>query len=900
MGFAFFTTPCLKFAEGGSAWCMAEFFDVVIRDVELYNSGLGTDTSEPVPTVNSHVDSVVDSLTVWSRTHTGFQNPAHAITLSDGNALHDEVSADPPELELLNQHETWTGSQIDRALQEAHFINSRATGQKLPWESGVFATIFDSSDSFLASPLSLCPVPPELDDAQQFDQGVGSLPSMPSNVLKRDRTDNVFAHVVKMKRDVDHLTEVSELWAKALKKWHTVLACTGYAGLVGATVRDMVCDGKELEGTLRDVFGNKSCRTANKRASTMLALFSWLDRKKLQVWPIKPEYVAAYLNESNVGGAGSTKGKTLMEALRFCKYVMRLPELDEIIDDPVLTGRVRRLDAARDTVKQSRPLLLSEVKFIEEFLVSDLNIFDRYIAGCILFAIYSRSRWSDLAFLSDLTLDTTETELGLVGFVEGSTRFQKTSTTALKRAMQMPLVAPIRGVTERLWAVEWFDILKQVQFNLTAKPIGAVCRPPTNGMLGTRHLSSEEIGDFLNHVLGLTGERVVTSHCMKTTTLTWCAKYGLEEPARTLLGHHELQSQSLACYSRGLVGFVEGSTRFQKTSTTALKRAMQMPLVAPIRGVTERLWAVEWFDILKQVQFNLTAKPIGAVCRPPTNGMLGTRHLSSEEIGDFLNHVLGLTGERVVTSHCMKTTTLTWCAKYGLEEPARTLLGHHELQSQSLACYSRDMLSRPLALYESMLLNIRSGSFLPDETRSGRFAQRKGDVASACSEEPMRVRVKVENFPEGLSTQSRSEADHVLGVVDLTESSWSLVGSPVSEQDARQESPARASSDDSSSSSSSSSAQEEPLQQKYALDDEVKDCNEPVYQHKQSRVLHRPNKVAGSLACGRRLGDNYRFLEQGASFKWARCSLCFKGEVITKTDQLAEAMAAIHARRTAQ
>ncbi|CAL1134654.1 unnamed protein product [Cladocopium goreaui] len=469
---------------------------------------------------------------------------------------------------------------------------------------------------------------------------------MPSNVLKRDRTDNVFAHVVKMKRDVDHLTEVSELWAKALKKWHTVLACTGYAGLVGATVRDMVCDGKELEGTLRDVFGNKSRRTANKRASTMLALFSWLDRKKLQVWPIKPEYVAAYLNESNVGGAGSTKGKTLMEALRFCKYVMRLPELDEIIDDPVLTGRVRRLDAARDTVKQSRPLLLSEVKFIEEFLVSDLNIFDRYIAGCILFAIYSRSRWSDLAFLSDLTLDTTETELGLVGFVEGSTRFQKTSTTALKRAMQMPLVAPIRGVTERLWAVEWFDILKQVQFNLTAKPIG--------------------------------------------------------------------------------------------------------------------------------------------------------------------------------------------------------------------------------------------------------------DVASACSEEPMRVRVKVENFPEGLSTQSRSEADHVLGVVDLTESSWSLVGSPVSEQDARQESPARASSDDSSSSSTSSSAQEEPLQQKYALYGEVKDCNEPVYQHKQSRVLHRPNKVAGSLACGRRLGDNHRFLEQGASFKWARCSVCFKGEVITKTDQLAEAMAAIHARRTAQ
>ena len=118
------------------------------------------------------------------------------------------------------------------------------------------------------------------------------------------------------------------------------------------------------------------------------------------------------------------------------------------------------MDAARDTIKQSRPLKLSEVKFIEEFMMSDLNVFDRYIAGCILFAIYSRSRWSDLAFLSDLCLDTAETELGLVGFVEGSTKFQKTGSTALKRAMQMPLVAPIRGVTDKSWAVEWFNILK--------------------------------------------------------------------------------------------------------------------------------------------------------------------------------------------------------------------------------------------------------------------------------------------------------------------------------------------------------------------------------------------------------------------------------------------------------
>ena len=737
---------------------MVEFFDAVIKDVEFYHSGLGAETSEPVPAVNACDDNTIDSLTVWSQTHTDLQDPAHRYPFSKSDEVAHDAQVETPLPNDAGESATWTGLQIDRALQEAHFVNSRATGQKLPWETGVFATIFDSSDSFLNSNLNLCPLPPDTEISQPAEPPDDFLHSMPSKILKRDRTENIFAQVVKMKRDVDHLTAVDELWSKALKKWHTVLACANYAGLVGAAVKDAVSDDKDYSGILRDVFGNKSPRTANKRASTMLALFSWLDKKSLCVWPVRPDYVAAYLNESNVLGAGSTKGKTLMEAFRFCRHVMRLPGLEDIIDDPVLSGRVRRMDAARDTIKQSRPLKLSEVKFIEEFMMSDSCIFDRYIAGCILFAIYSRSRWSDLAFLSDLSLDTAETELGLVGFVEGS-------------------------------------------------------------------------------------------------------------------------------------------TKFQKTGSTALKRAMQMPLVAPIRGVSDNSWAVEWFGILGQVQFNTSAKPVGAICRPPTNGTLGTRHLSSEEIGDFLNHMLGLHGENVVTSHCMKATTLTWCAKYGLDEPARTLLGHHELQSQSLACYSRDMLSRPLALYESMLLNIRTGRFLPDETRSGRFLQRKSDAASVISDEPNQAKVKPETFASGLGFDDQRQLEGAGVVVDLVGDDQPSVDERQSEAAADCEAQSQSSSGDTSSSSSSSSACEEPLQQKYGLSGETRDCDEPVYQHKKSRVLHRPNKVSGLLACGRRIGSGYNFLEHGASFKWSRCSLCFKGEVISKVQDLAEAMENIHAKR---
>ena len=88
-----------------------------------------------------------------------------------------------------------------------------------------------------------------------------------------------------------------------------------------------------------------------------------------------------------------------------------------------------------------------------------------------------------------------------------------------------------------------------------------------------------------------------------------------------------------------------------------------------------------------------------------------------------------LSGEECVTSHSLKCTTLSWCSKYGLDEPTRTLLGHHELPGKSMQCYSRDLLARPLAKHQAMLLNVRLGNFLPDCSRSGRFVGKNSQEA---------------------------------------------------------------------------------------------------------------------------------------------------------------------------
>ncbi len=86
-------------------------------------------------------------------------------------------------------------------------------------------------------------------------------------------------------------------------------------------------------------------------------------------------------------------------------------------------------------------------------------------------------------------------------------------------------------------------------------------------------------------------------------------------------------------------------------------------------------------------------------------------------LNGFLGHKVG--SPLRTTSHSMKDTLLASSARYGIEENARTLLGHHSLQGNSMACYSRDLMTGPTRQLSAMILNIKLGNFLPDATRSG-------------------------------------------------------------------------------------------------------------------------------------------------------------------------------------
>ena len=279
--------------------------------------------------------------------------------------------------------------------------------------------------------------------------------------MKRKSLSSICDKVIKALPDKDFEQVRTELWNKALNKLLLVFTLACFPGDLGTRVWTKFVveqQSEQAKEILRDVLGNKSPNTVNKRCNSMLALIDWLHARETFSWPLQVEGELDFMNAESRGKKALLRGKALLGAMRFFRFVMQFEQLDVIINDPQLLGRSKRLDGMKTEIHQARPLKLSEVRRMESFMIGDAPTRDKYLMGCALFVLYSRSRWSDIAYVEYLELDSTEVNGQPFGFVESSTRHQKTGASALKKAMQMPLVSPALGVSDVEWAHIWIQL----------------------------------------------------------------------------------------------------------------------------------------------------------------------------------------------------------------------------------------------------------------------------------------------------------------------------------------------------------------------------------------------------------------------------------------------------------
>ena len=245
-----------------------------------------------------------------------------------------------------------------------------------------------------------------------------------------------------------------------------------------------------------------------------------------------------------------------LEAANFCQFFLKMTFVEDHRE--MVTAKVKRIvevsDKMKPEKKQARVLTLREVEFLETCLSDErLDRTDPVACGCMLFCLYSRSRWSDLRKIYGFVMDVREVNGHISGYLECRTRSHKTSRQIAKSGLAMPLVAPVWGLLTPPWGLRFVKLCAVAERTLSSleqEPMLAA--PDPDGQWSKRSVTTTEASKWIRNILTkMDGEiEYTTIHSLKATPLSWCAKWGLEPDVRLLLGHQSTGKQSAECYAR--------------------------------------------------------------------------------------------------------------------------------------------------------------------------------------------------------------------------------------------------------------------------------------------------------------------------------------------------------------
>ncbi len=72
----------------------------------------------------------------------------------------------------------------------------------------------------------------------------------------------------------------------------------------------------------------------------------------------------------------------------------------------------------------------------------------------------------------------------------------------------------------------------------------------------------------------------------------------------------------------------------------------------------------------------------------------------------------------------------------------------------------------------------------------------------------------------------------------------------------------------------------------------------PVWRNRRSKVVHKVSNPFLSIHCGRALDESkFEYLKDGCPTLFARCGVCFKGEVISTAGGLADTLKILSSKR---
>ena len=456
----------------------------------------------------------------------------------------------------------WRQAVFD-SFASSHNISSSLA---LPWEQGVFGQIFQGT--FPIPQLPKCE--PVLDEVRNTGAAT------PAEVLQTIARGSgkgraMFERSIKNLPDKTYDQKKLDVFKEACRKWSLLLRLNPLASSAGVFLQeadDRDRSGEETYAILRAMFGNKSPNTALLRADCMMRYCDWAMstfQRRVVLPPVESE-VWQYFQFLDSKKKCATGPGSLLECIRFCKYIFNMKECDQVLESRRLIG-FAQIKAGSRVRRQAEPLRFKDLVALHETMEDETqHIMDRLGCGLFLTAAYGRCRWSDLR-----NLDRAEVDLrGDEGTLDLYTVDHKTSNVSARKAEYMPIVVPAQGVVRGCWVKQFLNLHHHAGLDIQKRPLGPlVPAPGADGKWLQRPITSDEASVWLRLLLGKKkDDKTVRSHSLKAIMCAWAARAGFSPDLRAALSHHATAvTGTEVVYSRDL------QTRPVRKLQTLIKQA---------------------------------------------------------------------------------------------------------------------------------------------------------------------------------------------------------------------------------------------------------------------------------------------------------------------------------------
>jgi len=297
--------------------------------------------------------------------------------------------------------------------------------------------------------------------------------------------------------------------------------------------------GGKLQDDLRNVFSSKSTSTLHGRAGPMMRFLHFCA-------DITEEVVYAFMQHVEQSAA-PTFLRSFLSSLGFALHVVGLIGAKRVLDSRRIKGLADKCYLQKKKTRSRLPLTVEELTTLEEIVLGyrGRGLPDRHAAGCFLFMVYRRTRFSDMLNVGRLDFEAGDDE---TGYIEAQVARSKTSFSVDRKVRLLPMTAAMHGVTTESWGKAWETVLEKTGITAThGKPL-LPGRTPDGWH--TLPLTAEAATSWLRSMLQ-SGEhfqedriKSIGTHSCKSTILSWMAKWGSSPDLRRLMGYHVADKMS--------------------------------------------------------------------------------------------------------------------------------------------------------------------------------------------------------------------------------------------------------------------------------------------------------------------------------------------------------------------